>query len=138
MKKILFTVLVASHLQAYAETLFYCSTMSGKQVLLEQKNDAVFYSYGKNLQKPEIVIEKKLHDVTYEREAYSGGGASSISIKNGKYLYNIRTGIRKICFTENCKKTHEDFGELTVYKGDKALAEINCLPKSIKLNEPTL
>ncbi len=136
MKKIIVTISLALCMQSYADTLFYCKTKTNRKVHVEQKNDVVFYSYGKNLKKPEILLKKKLSEVSFDGESYSGGGASIITIQNKGYSYELRSGIRKICFKENCKKWHEEFGELTVSKGDKPLATIECLPKTVQYNDP--
>lgn len=129
---------VNSYAISYAKTLFYCNTTKYKQVLVEQKEGFVYYMYGRSLEKPEIKLKRKLSEVSFEKEGYSGGGANVITIRNGSYSYELRSGIRKICYGENCKTWHEDFGSISVIKGYDTLAEIECLPKSIQYNEPDM
>lgn len=117
---------------SYSETLFYCQTTQGKQVRVQKQNDTITYAFGKSLNNPELALVKPRSDVHIGHEAYSGGGASIISIPNDGYIYEIRSGIRKISWEANASKTHEDFGELTVLRDDKTLAEIKCRPETIR------
>lgn len=131
MKKVIITAALMLPCLSLAETLFFCKTTTGKQIRIQKQGNTITYAFGKQLSQPELALKKPLADVEQRHEAYSGGGGYLISIPNDGYNYEVRTGIRKISWKENAKKTHEDFGELTVYRGEKVLAEIRCRPETI-------
>ncbi len=108
------------------ENLFYCKTKNNKQVSVIKKGNYIFYAFGRNLQNPEMKLKKELYEVPMRYEMYSGGGGRVITVENDKYSYELLSGIRSACYGEDCTPHHEEFGSITVYKGDKILAEIEC------------
>ncbi len=132
MKKILLVSALTFPMLSNAETLFYCKTTKGKQVKVEKHGEIFSYAFGKSLKKPELALRKKASEVSTETEAYSGGGATVITITNDGYRYELRSGIIAGDWNADGTRNHEDFGSIQVYKGEKELAELTCIPSTMK------
>ncbi len=142
MKKLLIAMLLSSSfvVSANAETLFACKTTKGKQVLVEQQGDSVFYAYGKNILKPELKLEKSLKEIGYNNIDRPNNHIFSLSIKNGKFMYNLERGsvVKDECYADNCSDPYKEYGFINVTKNNKTLATIDCIVETVVFNEPKI
>ncbi len=116
---------------ASAHTLFYCKTTNQKQVLVEQSNsnnNQVNYSFGKSLANPEISLQKKFNEVEFDFRNHRAEGVMLYMVKilHKNYTYELAKLYRD----------NEVEGNIMVYKGDKHIATIDCIPNTVVYNDP--
>ncbi len=133
MIKILLASLLLTPLVIQAETLFYCKTVKGKQVRIQQNGNSITYTFGQDLDKPELSLKKARNTIDMIQTGFSGGGETLFTIPNKGYHYEVFAGIYKINWQDNGQKTHEERGGVRVFKGEKLLAEMACDPNTIQL-----
>jgi hypothetical protein len=117
MKKWMLTALVlACSSSAYAETIFHCATKSGKQINLDYNinKDIATYSFGKNLSKPEIRLQR----AGGQLDAMELRAGETVAMNNGAYTYEIY----------NYWGPPHSAG-VTVSKSGKQLADVKCKGK---------
>lgn len=121
MKKVFITLMIfALSPTVSAKTIFHCATASGKQIALDYNDsrDVVTYTFGKNLNKPEINLQRTTSQVDVEHFRY----LDSVKLNNGAYSYDIYAGY-------SADAPHKEFAGVTVFKDSKVLVEIPCKGK---------
>ncbi len=131
MKKIFLAIVFTLPILSHAETLFYCKTTNGKQVKVEKHGKIVSYAFGKNLNKPELALQKFADKVPINIEPYASGGLTEITITNGNYTYQLYQEIIAGKWNKDGTRNHDYFGSISVYRGKKQLAELKCIPSSM-------
>ncbi len=126
MKRVIFisliTLIFSSFSLAQDSIVFSCFTAKGKHIAVVESDGYYEYSFGKP-GKPELFFKNKIVDVEERSDHWNGVGAwewVQYNLKNGEYYYLVNQA------TNRMTEEHEMEGSVTVYKGNKELATINC------------
>ncbi len=130
--KLLLTSLLLVPLIIQAETLFYCKTVKGKQAKIERKGSAIYYTYGKNLNQPELALSRQVGEVDIGFKGFPGSSyAHVVAFDNGDFGYELHVGKH---YEDNTPKGVK-YGMIMVYKNGNELATIDCdantIPESV-------
>lgn len=102
---------------AQAETIFHCTTKSGKQVQLDHSgNDMLTYRFGRNLGAPEITLRSPVHRAKGGSRNHHGASIEMVGLSNGSYTYYVQNS-----YTENGRRQG-----ISVYKGNREISFIPC------------
>lgn len=112
---------LAVNIPAYAQTIFSCTTSSGKKVQVTEQGNSVNYRFGKTLNRPEISINVPISHLKYNASYHRTIGAyvNALGIPSGSYTYVVYDGMGE---------DGNQFGSLAVYKGSsyQPIAEFSC------------
>jgi hypothetical protein len=79
------------------KTLFFCTTVKGKQIEVCDSEKTIDYSFGKPQEKPEIDIKVPRDQASTFQWAGVGSSESyAIDIPNGKATYNVFWGVDRL------------------------------------------
>ncbi|CNJ13001.1 hypothetical protein HB991_06475 [Yersinia mollaretii] len=125
-KKILYkTAILFFLMNGYAfssEFVFSCKTNSGKEVKVEKSGDVAIYSFGKDINNPEMKIKNKLKELDIILSEPMGSEiVTNIPFKNGDYTYSVFMN------TDRLNDEHKSTSGVSIFKNEKYITIIECL-----------
>ncbi len=96
LKRLLVPILlgIMGSANAQVQTIFHCNTKNNKQIFLgfEPNTNTVTYAFGKDLNHPEMMLQRNIQQVRGESHYSSAEGATInvVDIPNGNALYSVQ------------------------------------------------
>ncbi len=112
-----------------SETLFRCTTKSGKQIEVCDAGKTINYSFGKPGKKPELALNAVRDDVTTWQ--WNGVGrymSYTVNIPNGEHMYRVFWGVDRLT------DEHAEEAGVHVEKNGDLLTTVDCKAGTITQN----